>query len=167
MRNLLQYLLILFALALCGLIAFQWHREAALQQEVHSLSDQLQRQRTTAVTLSNSVKQADAEISRLQGLTSQFDDANKATLNEIGRLNDALKTHATNPAEVDAYKKALETANARIAKQNDDLKKLADDHNNAVLQFNKLTEDYNELVKKWNAQQEQLSKPAPSAAPDK
>jgi len=163
MKNLLQFLLIAFAL--CGLVAFQWLREDSLRQRVQMMTHELQKQRTSAVTFSNSVGRMDAEIFRLRGLTNRYDETAKSGQAEIDRLKNELKNRAASAEELEAYKKALDTANARIAKQNEELKKLADDHNNAALQFNKLTEDYNELVKKWNAQQEELSKAAtPTAA---
>jgi len=167
MKSLLQILLIAFALALSALVVFQWHRETSLQQQVQPLTDELQKQRTAVSTFSNSVSRMDTEILRLRSLTNQFNEAAKTYQAEIDRLKTELNSHPAGSEQTDAYKKALDTANARIAKQNDDLKKLADDHNNAVLQFNKLTEDYNELVKKWNAQQEQLGKSAPLATPYK
>lgn len=157
MKNLLQYLLIIFALALCALVAIQWQREARLQRQLQPLTEELQKQRNTATALSNSVTRANAEILRLNTLTNQLAESLKSSQAEIDQLKSEPRT-ATNPEEVEAYKKALETANARIAKQNEEMQKLASDHNTAALQFNKLTEDYNELVKKWNAQQELLSK---------
>jgi len=154
MRNLLQTLLIVFALALSVLVAFQWHRESGLRQQVQALTDELQKQRRAAVTLSNAVAQANAELVHLNGLKSEFNDVVKSNWEEIARL----KTGQANPEQADGYKKALDTANARIAAQNDELRKLAADHNEVVLRFNKMADEYNELVKKWNEQREQAGK---------
>ena len=153
MRNLLQILLIVFALALSALVAFQWHRENGLRQQVQSLTDELQKQRRAAATLSNSVAQANAELVHLNGLKNEFNDAMRNNQEEIARL----KAQA-NPEQGNGYKKALDTANARIATQNDELRKLAADHNEVVLKFNKMADEYNELARKWNEQQEQAGK---------
>ena len=178
MKNFLQNLLLGFALALCLLVAFQWHREAKLRQREQTLTDDLQKQRATVQSLEGSVKRAEAEILRLDALKNQLNDAVKTNKAEIARLkldlqkSDAESDRMTKQAEV--YKTALDTANESIKKQNDsittqneEMKKLAADRNEVVLKFNKMAEDYNDLVKKWNEQQEQLAKNAPPAKPNK
>lgn len=158
MKNLLQYLLIVFALALCALVVIQWQREGRLQQQLHPLAGELQKQSAATSALSNALVRAKAEILQLSSVTNALNESITSTRAELEKLRNQPPAPATNPDEVDAYKKALETANARIAKQNEEMQKLANDHNTAALQFNKLTEDYNELVKRWNAQQELLNK---------
>lgn len=170
MKNFLQNLLIGFALALCVLVAFQWHREAKLRQQLQTLTDEIQKQREVVQSLEGSVKRNEAEILRLDALKNQFNDAVKTNKAEIARLKDELRANQATAEQLEVYKKSLDTANASIKQQNDsitaqneDMKKLAADRNEVVLKFNKMAEEYNDLVKKWNAQQEELNKnPAPA-----
>jgi chromosome segregation ATPase len=169
MKNFLQNLLIGFALALCVLVAFQWHREAKLRQQLQTLTDDIQKQREAVLALDGAVKRGEAEILRLDGLKNQLNDVVKTNKAEITKLkadlqkNDAEFDRMTK--QIDVYKTALETANESIKKQNEsittqneEMKKLATERNEVVVKFNKMAEEYNDLVKKWNEQQEQLNK---------
>ena len=174
MKNFLQNLLIGFALALCVLAAFQWHREAKQQERMQTLTDEISKHREAAQALDGALKRAEAEILRLDTLKTQLNELVKTNKAEIIRLKSELQKSETNLAQVDTYKQALETANASIKqqnesvlKQNEDTKKLTAEHNEVVLKFNKLAEEYNDLVKKWNEQQEQLGKNAPPVPPAK
>lgn len=173
MKNFLQNLLIGFALALCVLVAFQWHREAKVQQQVQTLTDNIQKQRETVLGLEGTIKRNEAEIVRLDGLKNQLTDQAKSNKAEIARLkldlqkNDAEFDRLTKQIEV--YKDAMNTANESIKKQNEsittqneEMKKLGAERNEVVTKFNKMAEDYNDLVKKWNEQQESLNKNAPA-----
>jgi chromosome segregation ATPase len=178
MKNFLQNLLIGFALALCVLVAFQWHREAKLRQELQTLTDDIQKQREAVLALDGAVKRGEAEILRLDGLKNQLNDVVKTNKAEITKLKADLQksdvefTRMTK--QIDDYKTVMEKANANIKQQNDsittqneEMKKLATERNEVVVKFNKMAEEYNDLVKKWNEQQEQLGKNAPPAPPAK
>ena len=178
MKNFLQNLLIGFALALCVLVAFQWHREAKLQQRVQTLTDDVQKQREAALALEAAVKRGETEILRLDALKNQFNDLAKTNKAELAKLKADMRKNEVEfdqmTKQIEVYKSALETANASIkqqnesvVKQNEDTKKLTAEHNEVVLKFNKLAEEYNDLVKKWNEQQEQLGKGAAPAQPSK
>lgn len=175
MKNFLQNLLIFFALALCGLAAFQWHREAKLRTNIQSLTDDLQKQRETALGLDASVKRLEAEVVRIDGLKNEVTTELKTNKAEVARLkvqlqkNDQQFELMTKQAE--NYKGALDAANESITKQNEsiktqneEMKKLATERNEIVERLNKTVTDYNDLVKKWNEQQEQLSKRATNSA---
>jgi chromosome segregation ATPase len=170
MKNLLQNLLIGFALALCVLVGVQWHREVKLQQQVQTLANDLQAQRAAAAAQAASVKLGEAEILRLDALKNQFAELVKSNQTEIARLQSGLAANTATQAQIDAFKQALDTANVRIQKQNESItaqnetmKKLATEHNELVEKFNRMAGEYGELVQKWNAQQEQLNKTAPPA----
>jgi len=178
MKNFLQNLLIGFALALCVLVAFQWHREAQLRQELQTLTDNLQKQREAVLGMEGTVKRNEAEILRLDGLKNQLNELAKTNKAEILKLKADLQKSDADfnrmTKQIEDYKSALETANNSIKqqnesvlKQNEDMKKLTAEHNEVVLKFNKMAEEYNELVKKWNEQQEQLNKAASPAKSNK
>ena len=161
MRNFLQNLLLLLALALCGLVAVQWHREARLRANGQTLTDDLQRQRAKSQELDASVRQLEAEILRLSGLRKEATAALETNQTEVARLKLQLQKRETEleqlAKQADVYKAALERANGSIKSQNEELQKLGAERNEVVAKFNRLVADYNLLVKQWNEQQEQLS----------
>lgn len=176
MKNFLQALLILFALALCGLIAFQWVRETDLRKDVQGLTDNTRQKTETILNLEATIRRHEGEIRRLDDLKKQLTSQVKTNEAEISELRRGLDK-ATNEAErnlkqSEIYKDALTRANDNIVKQNEDIrkqnedmKKLADDRNEMVGKFNKIATDYNELVAKWNRQQEELARAATNMPP--
>ncbi len=174
MKNFLQNLLIVFALALCGLIAFQWVRETDLRKNVQKLNDNIHDHLEKIQALDVNIKRDEAEIQRLDGLKNQLTQTVKSNVAQISLLTRDLEkaTNETNRlnGQVAAYKAALETANDSIKKQNEDIKKqnedmakLAEDRNEVVKKFNALATNYTDLATKWNKQQEDLAKAATNA----
>ena len=164
MKNFLQNLLVLFALALCVLVAIQWNRETKLRQDIQQLTGNLHEQQVTLQGLQGTLKAAEAEVVRLDGLKKQIDAATQTRLAKMARLEeDQQKSRAeierlTQQGVV--YKAALATANANITTQNEAMKKLTGDHNEVVAKFNQLASDYNDLAAKWNTLQTQLGRDA-------
>ena len=174
MKNSLQNLLILLALCLCGLVAFQWVRETDLRKDVQSLTDTVHDKMEAIQNLQGTVKHDEAEIQRLEGLRNELNALAKTNAAQIAGLTKDLEkaTNALDRSEkqIEVYKDALQKANENILKQNEDiktqneeLKKLAEERNEVVKKFNKMATDYNELVNKWNKQQEDLAKTATNA----
>jgi chromosome segregation ATPase len=168
MKNFLQNLLILFALCLCGLIAFQWDRETKLQQDKQRLTDTIHDKLEAIQSLQGQLKRTEDEVRRLDKLKNELTETGKSNRVEIAELRrDLEKANADierNAKQIDVYKTALDKANESIKKQNEDIKtqneemkKLADERNETVVKFNKVVEDYNDLAKKWNDLQSSLS----------
>jgi chromosome segregation ATPase len=179
MKNLLQNLLIFFALALCGLIAFQWVRETDLRKDIQKLNDMVHDKSQAIIDLESRLRHDEEEIQRLDGLKNELTATVKSNNLEIARLGKDLdKANIENQRkdkQIEVYKEALQTANDNIKKQNeemkaqnDEMKKLAEDRNEIVKKFNKIAADYNDLAGKWNKQQEDIAgKNATNAPPKK
>jgi methyl-accepting chemotaxis protein len=178
MKNFLQYLLMFFALCLCGLVAFQWDRETKLQQKVQSLTDTVQDKLENIQSLQGTLKRTEDEVKRLDGLKSELTETVKSNRVEIAQFRKDLEKAGAeigkDARQIGVYKTALEQANENIKKQNEDiktqneeLKKLASERNDTVAKFKKLAEEYNDLVKKWNDQQTALSSTNVPPAPKK
>ncbi len=154
MKNFLQNLLIFFALCLCGLVAVQWHRETKLQQQIQRLSDAARDKVEATQSIQSALNRAEEEVKRLDALKNGLNELVKSNQVRIARLQSDLERADTetgkNLKQIDAYKSALEQANANIRKQNEDLKRLAAERNEAATKFNKLVEDYNALAQKWS-----------------
>lgn len=164
MKTLLQNALIIFALALCGLVAFQWHRETRLRQEIQSLNDTLHSKLEVLQNQQGILKQNDEEIKRLDALKQELTGMVKSNRLEIAKLSDDLERSEGAGQQgretLQKYKTALEEANARItkqneavSKQNENLKKLAADHAAMAAKYNQLVTEFNELARKWNEAQ--------------
>jgi len=147
MKNLLQNLLIFFALGLCVLLAVQWHRESLLRQQLQRSDNTTRSVSETIGSLQSDVSRLEAEITRIEGLRQQLATNAVAREAEVTRLE----------AEVESLRTALTKANQNIAVQNDALKQLADERDDAVQRYNQLAVDYNTLVERWNAQQQALT----------
>jgi septal ring factor EnvC (AmiA/AmiB activator) len=147
MKNLLQNLLIFFALGLCVLLAVQWHRESVLRQQLQRSDKTTRSVSETIDSLQSDVSRLEAEITRIDGLRQQL------TTNVIAREAEAARLKA----EVESLGAALTKANQNITVQNDALKKLASERDGAVQRYNQLAVDYNALVERWNAQQQALT----------
>jgi chromosome segregation ATPase len=181
MKNFLQYLLMVFALCLCGLVAFQWDRETRLQQDQQRLTDTIQGRKQDIQNLEGTLKQTEDEVKRLDQVKTELTDTVKSNRLEILQLRkDQERADAEVEKElkqIDVYKTALEQANENIKKQNEDirkqneqLKQLADERNEAVVQHNKTVEEFNDLAKKWNDLQTTLAAtnaPPPTKPPAK
>jgi chromosome segregation ATPase len=179
MKNFLVGLLISLSLCLCGLIWFQWVREAHSRQEVESLKNGISGKLVEVQSLQSGVRRAEEEIKRLDSLKNELTATGQSNRQEIARLTGDLQ-HANADVErqlkqISLFKEALDRANESIKKQNEDvkrqneeMKKLAEERNEIVTKFNKTVAEFNDLAGKWNALQEQLaSTNAPPANPPK
>jgi chromosome segregation ATPase len=178
MKSFLQNLLIFFALALCGLISFQWVRETNLRKQIQGLTDTVHDKMQAVQDLQGNVKRDEGEIQRLDGVKNVLTQTVKSNETRISGLVLDLE-HSTNDLartqqQVAAYKDAVDRANDSIRaqndtikKQNDQMAKLVEDRNAVVNKYNKMAADYNDLANKWNKQQEELAKMATNAPPKK
>jgi chromosome segregation ATPase len=171
MKSFLQNLLIFFALALCGLMIFQWVKETDLNKRVQALTDTIHDKSEAIQNLQVNVKRDEAEIQRLDGLKTQLIQTVKSNEVRIADLGKGLEK-ATNELDhaqkqIVVYKDAVDRANESIKGQNDtiksqneEMKKMAEERTALVQKFNKMAADYNDLAKKWNDQQELLAQQA-------
>lgn len=178
MKTFLNNLLIVFAIALCALISFQWVRETDLRKTVQSLNDTIHEKLELIQTLQADVRRNQAEIVRLDGIKNELTQTVKTNNLQIAALSRDLEKTASEveraERQVEVYKNALQTANEsikkqneNIARQNEEMAKLAEDRNEIVKKYNKTAADFNELATKWNKQQEELAKAATNAPPAK
>ena len=86
MKNFLQNLLVFFAICLCGLVAFQWHRETKLRKDAQSLTDTIQGKKQDIQNLEGTLKQTEDEVKRLDQLKTELTDTVKSNRLEILQL---------------------------------------------------------------------------------
>ena len=156
MRNGLQNLLIFLSLGLCALVAVQWHRENKLRQQLQAGVGDAQTRQEAMQQLQSSFHHAEEELKRLASLRSSLAATAESNRLEIAALKQQLAV-ARGEVErsaklLEVFKSALQQANDNIQRQNEAMKKLADERTEAVMKFNELVEKYNSLVNQWNAQ---------------
>jgi chromosome segregation ATPase len=176
MKNVLQNLLIFFALCLCGLVAFQWVRETDLRKNVQGLTDTVHDKMEAIQSLQQTVKRDEAEIQRLDDIRIKLTQTIKTNEFEISSLRKTVEKTANEldlaKQQIEAYKVAVQKANDNILRQNEEIKKqnekmleLAQERNTVVSNHNELAKKYNDLAEKWNTQQQELAKAATNAPP--
>lgn len=178
MTRFLQVLLLVLSMALCGLVAVQWTREASLHRRLRELDDLAHRRAEAVARAEETGKRLENEL--------QFKDLANARLTEnvrtnaaqlirlTGDLEKAARENERQTRQLEVYKEAMAKANESIARQNEgiqkangELKKLAEDRNDVVRQLNKVTAEFNALAEKWNRQQEELRRAAAQGPPAK
>jgi septal ring factor EnvC (AmiA/AmiB activator) len=168
MKNFPRNLLIVLAVCLWALVAFQWVRENRLRQDLLRLNEAVQRAKESAYGLEQSHKRDIEEIKRLDALKNQLAQSvksNEARLSVFERdLQRASAGSERSASQLRVYKAALDRANSSIESQNETIKtqndeilKLAEERNSIISNFNKLSRDYNELAERWNRQQQDLA----------
>lgn len=177
MKKFLPALLIFLALGLCGLVTFQWIREARLRDQIKALSETVTKRNGTIRDLEGNLRNAKSEIERLEGVKTQLTETIKTNRQEIADLTkygEKLERDLeASKQQVEAYRDALAKANENIKQQNDtikrqnaDLKQLAEERNASVVKYNGMVEQYNDLVKQFNKMQDDYQKALnPTSAP--
>ena len=168
MKNLQQTILIILALGLCGLCAWQWYVQTRLHIEGEALQQTVFNQAAAIQGYTNSISNMEAEISGLSTRVNELKQA--AASNELVALeqkHEILRLRASSEMmsnEIVQYKDVVEKLEAKlkeasdgIVKQNDAIKQLAAERDAAIQKYNDsmkernaLAEKYNDLVERFN-----------------
>jgi chromosome segregation ATPase len=161
MKNFQQNLLIVLALALCGLCARQWYEQTIQRSEIETLN-QMVYQKNAAIrddtnsiaTLNHQIAQMDARITELKAVAATNEQLMVVQKNEISRLQ-FLNESLTN--QIAEYKNGVETLQVRlkeaydgINKQNEAIKELAAQRDEFVQKLNDSVKERNDIVEKYN-----------------
>lgn len=161
MKNFQQNLLILLAIALCGLCAYQWHAQsvqrdeiAQLNQIVYQKSVSIRNDTNSIAILNHQISEMDSNLTALRAEAKTNAETIASQKRELMRL-EAVNDGLTN--EMAQYKDAVGTltnklveAYAGIKKQNDALKELAAHRDEFVKKYNDSVKERNEIVGKYN-----------------
>jgi chromosome segregation ATPase len=161
MKNFQQNLLIILALALCGLCAFQWYEQTVQREEITTLNGivydknvAIQDATNSIATLNHQIEQMDARITEIKAAAATNDALVVTQRVELAQLrfNNASLTN-----EIAQYKTAVHTLSAKlkdayagIAQQNEAITNLVAQRDNFVKKFNDEVKDRNDVVAKYN-----------------
>ena len=167
MKNFQQNLLIVLALALCGLCVWQWYLQTAQRDEIQALNKMvydrnaaIQSYTNSIATLNFQVSQMDGHITQLKATVATNEEriaSQKAQIEQLRFDNDNF----TN--EIAQYKVALDTlqsklndAYAGIDKQNETISNLVSERTGLVQKYDSLATNRNDIVLKYNALVKQM-----------
>lgn len=176
MKNIHQNLLIILALALCGLCAWQWYGETLEHKQMDALNNLLNQKVALIQGYTNSMHAMDAQISQMGTQITQLNGTIKTNeqmiLDQKRELNRLEAENGALTNTVVQYKKGVETLKTKlqeaydgIQKQNNAIKQLAAQRDEFVQKYNNSVKDRNDVVTKYNelvAQYEKLQGTKPS-----
>jgi chromosome segregation ATPase len=176
MKNFLQNLLMVLALGLCGLCAWQWYVQTRLHLEGEALQQTVFRQAAAIQDYTNSIKNMDAEIA---GLSTRVNELKQAAMTnelaaleqkrEILRLRSSSEVMSNEIVQykdvVDKLEAKLKEASEGILKQNDAIKRLAAERDAAIQKYNDSMKERNVLAEKYNSLVERFNKLQAAGAP--
>jgi chromosome segregation ATPase len=169
MKNFQQNLLIVLALALCGLCAWQWHGQTVQRAEIETLN-RLVYDRNAAIQgytnsiamLNQRVNQLDARLTEMKVAAATNEDLIASQKTEITQLqfeNASFTNEIVQyKAGVDALEAKLKEAYAGIDKQNATITNLISQRNEMVQKYNDEVKDRNDVVSKYNDLAKQVEK---------
>jgi len=161
MKNFHQNLLIILALALCCLCAYQWYGQTLQRNEMQGLS-QLVYEKSAAIqgytnsikTMDRQIAEMDGRIAELKGTVKTNDQLVLTQKREINKL-EATAEGLTN--DIAQYKQVVDTLNAKlkeaydgVKKQNESIKELVAQRDEFLQKLNDSVKDRNDVVSKYN-----------------
>jgi vacuolar-type H+-ATPase subunit I/STV1 len=162
MKNFQQNLLIVLAICLCGLCAYQWYGQTVQRSEVQKLN-QIVYDKSIAIrddtnsiaTLNHQISEMDANLTELRNeakTNTEIVSAQKIDLARLNAVNEGLSNELTQYKNaVGTLTNKLSDAYAGIEKQNTALKTLAAERDNLVQKYNDEVKDRNNIVSNYNA----------------
>ncbi len=175
MKRLLNTLLVLISLGLCVVCILQWKREDRYRGHISDLVRRLEAENAAKVEALRKVREYEKEIARLTELraeveaklvevTREYNDLSHDStargitiaiyMRDLMQLQHGLQaTQLAFGRNLDVIKGHNGTVNAQndaIEKQNNLLKQLADERDDAIGKLNARTREFNELVGKYN-----------------
>lgn len=161
MKQIQQNLLIVLALALCGLCAFQWYEQTLQRKEIITQNGIIYQKNMTIQSATNSVAQLTRQVEQMDASLTQVraEAATNARLASRQKLRieqlQFIATGLTNEitqykAAVDSLQSKLKEAYAGIEKQNAAITNLVAQRNEYVQKYNDEVKGRNDVVNKYN-----------------
>jgi chromosome segregation ATPase len=169
MKNFQQNLLIVVALALCGLCVFQWYEQTVQRNEIqkqnemlYERDDAIQKDTNAIAALNFQVNQMDARISEIKAAAAtneQLVVSQKAQIVQLQFENENFTNEiAQYKSAVDSLETKLKAAYAGIEKQNETISNLVTQRGDLVNKYNDEVSNRNDVVQKYNDLVKQVEK---------
>src|SRR5271170_3448190 len=169
MKNFQQNLLVILALGLCGLCAYQcyeqtWQRNAieSLNQTVFQKNSDIQNDTNSIANLNQQVEQLDASLTETKAIVAtneQLAASQKAEITRLQFIGEDLTNQITRYQQVvDTLQSRLKDAYDGIQKQNAAITNLVAQRDGFVKQYNDEVKERNDIVAKYNGLAKQVEK---------
>lgn len=161
--------LIVLACGLCGLVAFQWYRDADLRAQIADRNHKLNALNEQKHEVETTGKRVEEELKRVEQLKERLTEQDKTNKVELSRtkkeLAEAVHKAESATKQGDLYKQAYDKMATDIKTQNESMLKLNSAYTNAVAvnkdamdKYRKLATDCEELNGRYNKLFEQAEK---------
>lgn len=169
MKNFQQNLLVVLALGLCGLCAFQWYEQTQQRNNINALNEMvfkknldIQNATNSVATLTQQVEQIDARLTDLKSTAAtneQLVAVQKAEIIKLQFTGEGLTNEiAQYKQAVDTFQSKLKDAYDGIGKQNETITNLISERDDLVKKYNGSVKDRNDIVAKYNDLAKQVEK---------
>jgi chromosome segregation ATPase len=169
MKNFQQNLLVMLALGLCGLCAFQWYEQTQQRNEINALNEMvfqknsdIQNATNSVATLTQQVEQLDARLTDLKATAATNEQLVAVQKTEIIKLRftgEGLTNEIVQYKQaVDTFQSKLKDAYDGIGKQNETITNLISERDDLVKKYNDSVKDRNDIVAKYNDLAKQVEK---------
>jgi len=161
MKNFQQNLLIVLAIALCGLCAWQWYAQTVQRKTIGDLNQMVFDRSAAIENYTNSIATLDSQVNemdgRIVGLKSTVATNEQITVSQKAQIdqlqfdnNNFTNEIAQYKAAVDALEAKLKDADDGIDKQNETISNLLSQRNDLVQKYDELATNRNDIVAKYN-----------------
>src|SRR5262249_44077692 len=127
MKNFQQNLLIILALCLCGLCAYQWYNQTLQRNEMEGLGRTISEQAAAIQGYTNSIKTMDRQITELDARVTELKETIKTNdrtiLDQKREVNRLSLNNESLTNEVAQYKEGVETMKVKLTEAYDGIKK--------------------------------------------
>lgn len=160
MKHPLQTLLIVFALALCGLCTWQWHGQVQQQKELNALAQANYDQAASIQGYTNSIATMDHQIAQMDARLTELREAmttNNAVIftlrGDNSRLTSLTEQYSNAVVVLEGRVKQVDE---NIRRQNDAVQRIVQERDEYVNRLNQDIKERNEIVTKYNALVKQI-----------
>ncbi|HEU6449483.1 MAG TPA: hypothetical protein VFV23_13705 [Verrucomicrobiae bacterium] len=169
MKPFQQNLLILLALGLCALCAWQWYEQTVQRDEIQTMNGMLYDKNiairdatNSVVTLNAQIVQLDERISEIKAQAATNEQrvvSQKAQIFQLQFQNEVFTNEmAQYKSAVDELTAKLKDAYAGIEKQNTAISNLVVQRDDFVMKYNEAVSNRNDVVTKYNGLVGQMEK---------
>ena len=167
MKNFQQNLLIVLALGLCGLCAWQWYAQTVQRQTIQDLNKMVYDRNAAIQGYTNSIATLNAKVDdmdvRITALKATVASNEQVMISQKAQITQLQFDHDNDTNEIAQYKVAVDTLESRLKdaytnldKQNETITNLLSERDALVQKYDSLATNRNDIVLKYNALVKQI-----------
>jgi chromosome segregation ATPase len=161
MKNFQQNLLIVLAIALCGLCAWQWYAQTVQRKTIGDLNQMVFDRNAAIENYTNSIASLNLHINEMDGRIADLKVTvatnEQMVISQKAQIEQLQFDNGNFSNEVAQYKVAVGTLEAKlkdaddgIDKQNETISNLLSQRNDLVQKYDELATNRNEIVARYN-----------------